>query len=151
MVQTANVDIFRVFVCFTQKKKYLFWFIKGKKPNRYSVKKYGLTISIWFILYHRMFFKKLTITINVIKWIFSGKKTCTIYIWFTVLFILWLKTHCKCVILKKQLVTIQRFQYFLQLCCYRWLFYLINHILQSYIQRCLSAHECAKNNRCEPI
>lgn len=86
MVQTANVDIFRVFVCFTQKKKYLFWFIKGKKPNRYSVKKYGLTISIWFILYHRMFFKKLTITINVIKWIFSEKKTCTIYIWFTVLF-----------------------------------------------------------------
>lgn len=133
MVQTANVDIFRVFVCYTQKKKYLFWFIKGKKPNRYSVTKYGLTISIWFILYHRMVKKNTTITVLLNK--YSLEK----------------KTHCKCVILKKQLVTIQRFQYLLQICCYRWLFYLINHILQSYIQRCLSAHECAKNNRCEPI
>lgn len=68
MVQTANVDIFRVFVCYTQKKKNTYSDLsKDKKPNRYSVKKYGLTISIWFILYHRMFFKKLTITINVIK------------------------------------------------------------------------------------
>lgn len=86
MVQTANVDIFRVFVCYTQKKNTYSDLSKVRNLIDILFKKYGLTISIWFILYHRMFFKKLTITINVIKWIFSGKKTCTIYIWFTVLF-----------------------------------------------------------------